>query len=201
MGNDQFGDCVFAGAAHETMLWNAAAGRTVAFTPECVLSDYSAVTGFNPADPRTDQGTDVGEALSYRRKTGIIDAAGIRHTIGAYVSLTPKNYEQFLTAVWLFGAVGIGIQFPASAMDQFNRGKVWGVTKSAIEGGHYIPVVADRKGKPVCVTWGKLQPMTKAFYLKYCDEAYVILSEEMLVGGKSPEGFDLLTLQADLAAL
>src|SRR3954453_12473384 len=31
LGNDNYGCCVWAGAAHETMLWNAAADRKVAF--------------------------------------------------------------------------------------------------------------------------------------------------------------------------
>ena len=32
LGNDQYGDCVWAGAAHETMLWNKEAARTVTFS-------------------------------------------------------------------------------------------------------------------------------------------------------------------------
>src|SRR4051794_34526841 len=53
LGNDRFGDCVLAGAAHETMLWNAAGGKTVAFDDGHVLRDYSAITGFNQYDPGT----------------------------------------------------------------------------------------------------------------------------------------------------
>jgi hypothetical protein len=29
LGNDHYGDCVWAGAAHETMLWNKEAARNV----------------------------------------------------------------------------------------------------------------------------------------------------------------------------
>src|SRR5947209_12015282 len=124
-GNDAWGDCVWAGAAHETMLWNAEAGRKVAFTDKCVLSDYSAVTGFNPKKPSTDQGTDMVVAASYRRKTGIVDASGKRHQVAAYLSIRPGDIAEHALAMWLFGAVGIGIEFPASAMDQFNAGKPW----------------------------------------------------------------------------
>jgi len=201
LGNDRHGDCVFAGAAHETMLWNAAAGRTVPFTTEGVLSDYSAVTGFNPNDPNTDNGTMVADAMSYRRKTGIVDAFGVRHKIGAYVSIRPRNYEQFLSALWMFGIVGVGIRFPSSAMQQFSEQKVWRATQSPIDGGHYVPVVANRAGQPMCVTWGRLQRMTRQFYLRYCDEAYVLLSEGMLTNGKSPEGFDMEKLLNDLGSL
>jgi hypothetical protein len=143
----------------------------------------------------------VRDALNYRRKTGLIDAAGNRHKIGAFLALEPGNVDHLLEALYLFGIVGIGIQFPDSAMDQFNAGKPWSVVAGArIEGGHYVPLVAKRSNLE-CVTWGRIQPMTSQFYAKYCDEAWAILSPEMLKGGKSPEGFDLAQLQTDLNAV
>ena len=58
------------------MLLNKEVGTTVPFSDFSVLSDYSAVTGFDPADPATDQGTDVQDAATYRRVTGLLDANG-----------------------------------------------------------------------------------------------------------------------------
>jgi len=195
------GDCVFAGGDHETMLWTLEAGSAAKFTGATAIADYSAVTGYNPKDPNSDQGTDVREALKYRQNTGLVDAADSRHKIGAYLALEPGNVDHLLEALYLFGVVGIGIQFPGSAMDQFNAGKPWSVVQGAqIEGGHYIPLVAKRTNLE-CVTWGRIQQMTSQFYAKYCDEAWAILSPEMLKSGKSPEGFDLAQLQADLNAL
>jgi hypothetical protein len=104
-------------------------------------------------------------------------------------------------ALYLFQAVGIGIEFPESAMQQFNSGEPWDVVSGAkVEGGHYIPLVAKRDNLEV-VTWGALQQMTPAFYEKYCDEAWAYISEENLKAGKSPEGFNLEQLQADLSGL
>jgi hypothetical protein len=70
LGNDEFGDCVFAGAGHEHMVWS---GGKMNFTTDNVLSDYSAVTGFLRDDPATDQGTVMLDALNYRRHTGVMD--------------------------------------------------------------------------------------------------------------------------------
>src|SRR4051794_17808270 len=53
LGNDQWGDCVFPGAAHETMMWAREGGGSVAFSTASVLADYSAVTGFVPESPDT----------------------------------------------------------------------------------------------------------------------------------------------------
>jgi hypothetical protein len=192
LGNDEQGDCVWAGAAHETMLWNAEAGRHVGFTTSGVLSDYHQVAG--PGD----DGTVVRDAYSFRKATGVQDASGRRHRIGAYVQLEPGNVDHLWQALYLFGAVGIGIRFPSSAMSQFQAGQRWSVVPgSPVEGGHYIPVVARRDGI-VCVTWGREQRMTKGFYEEYCDEAWATVSVEALTGKRSLEGFDLAALNVDL---
>jgi hypothetical protein len=131
-----------------------------------------------------------------------VDAAGKRHKIAAYLSIKPGDLAEHKLALYLFGAVGIGIQFPQSAMEQFNAGKPWSVKSSSkVVGGHYTPMVAYRSGYFEVVTWGKVQRVTTGFLKKYGDESVVYLSEEMLTNGKSPEGFDLKALQADLAAL
>jgi hypothetical protein len=206
LGNDQWGDCAWAGPAHETMLLTTEGGHPATFSTECVLSDYSAGTGFDPnsgapGQNPTDEGSNVREVLRYRAKTGIVDANGKRHKVGAYVKLDTKNLDQVMEALYLFQVVGIGIAFPASAMDQFNNGQPWDVVKGAkIDGGHYIPLVARRDNLEV-VTWGALQQMTQAFFERYCDEAWAYISEENLQQGKSPEGFNLEELQADLNAL
>lgn len=204
LGNDEYGDCVFAGAAHETMLWTRESHthRDASFTTANVLADYGAVTGFMPDDPSTDQGTDMHDACAYRRKVGIVDSNGARHKVGAYVALDPGNVAQAAQAAYLFSAAGIGIEIPRSAMDQFNRGEPWDyIGRSRIEGGHYVPLVGAISGTFVVVTWGQVQLMTTSFYAHYCDEAYGYLSTEFLEHGLSPEGFNLVSLQADLAAL
>ena len=134
--------------------------------------------GLQPQKTEVRPGDSVRQALKYRQNTGLIDAAGKRHKIGAYLALEPGNVDHLLEALYLFGVVGIGMQFPASAMDQFDAGKPWSVVAGTqIDGGHYVPFVAKRANFD-CVTWGRLQQMTAQFYTKYCDEAWAILSPE-----------------------
>jgi hypothetical protein len=201
--NDRYGDCVWAGAAHETMLLNREAGRTVDFTDADVLSDYAVATGFNPNDPATDTGTDMQAAAAYRQRTGIVDSSGARHTIAAYLALAPGNVADLYYGSYLFGAVGIGLELPVSALDQTSAGEAWDVVVGAAsEGGHYVPLLGRRAdGLLAVVSWGALQPMTEAFLRQYCDEAVAYVSTESLVNQKSPEGFDYEQLIADLAAL
>jgi hypothetical protein len=209
LGNDQYGDCVWAGACHEHILQTGAKRPggvrppPATFTDQTALTDYATTTGFNPNDPTTDQGTNVHEAMSYRQHTGILDATGARHKIGAYVSVTPRDVTELLQAAYLLETVGIGIQFPQSAMTQFDQGQPWKIVSgSPVEGGHYIPVVGYRSGMLEVITWGKLQRMTISFYQRYCDEAWGYVSQDMLQGTTtSPRGFDMATLQNDLAQL
>jgi hypothetical protein len=212
LGNDQWGDCVWAGACHEHILDTRVAGTPATFTDADALGAYSAVTGFNPAagpsgSNPTDQGTDVRTALKYRQKTGIRDAAGRVHKIAAYLALDVDrlksgDFTEVDEAAYLFGQVGLGIEFPDSAMTQFNERKEWSyVAGSQVDGGHYIPLVAKRKHLEI-VTWGRVVACTQAFFEHYLDEAWAIITADWLdAAGKSPQGFDLAQLDADLAAL
>ena len=202
LANDQFGDCVFAGADHETMLWTALADAEIpVFTPATALADYSAVTGFDPNDPASDQGTDMQVAASYRRKTGIIDAAGARHLVGAYVALEAGNLDQHRLAVWLFGAVGLGITISDRQVDQFKAGLPWDGPLGAGQGGHYVPLVGFRGGYLLVVTWGRVQRVSPAFFRAHNDESVAYFSEEMLKDGNGPTGVAVDELKTDLVQI
>ena len=202
LGNDLAGDCVWAGGAHEHILGCAEAGTTTEFNTDDVLAAYSAVTGYVKGDESTDNGTDVREALKYRQATGIKDAAGKYHQIGAYVKLQPGNFDHVKQAISMFGYIGIGIEFPESAMDQFNAGKPWTIVRGAqIDGGHYVPVIGYDGEYLECVTWGKRQRMRKSFFVKYNDESWAMIPTDALASGKTIDGFDSAALQDALKSL
>lgn len=206
LGNDEYGDCVWAGACHEHMLMNLVAGHPVTFTTADALAAYSAVTGFTPNDPQSDQGTDVRQALGYRRTTGILDSLGRRHKIGAYLSLDVDrirngDFSEVAEAGYLFGQVGLGVQLPESAMTQFDEDHMWSYKGGPIDGGHYVPLTAHRRYLEV-ISWARVVPTTNAFLEHYVDEAWAIVSSDFLmVSGETAAGFDMAQLQADLAAL
>src|SRR5581483_817640 len=85
--NDEFGDCVWAAIGHQIQAFSAYGfGTVITVTNADVLAGYSAVTGFKPNDPSTDNGTVVQDALNYWRKTGI---AG--HKILAFAQVNHRN--------------------------------------------------------------------------------------------------------------
>jgi hypothetical protein len=201
--NDRISDCVWAGAAHETMLWRAWAGAPVpTFTDQNVISDYAKATGYDGTEA-SDQGTDMQAAAAYRKQVGVVDDSGTRHQIDAYVSLRPGNLDELALAAFLFGAVGVGVEMPSSAQDQFENAEPWTPVKgSPNEGGHYFPLFGrNSHGNYLVVSWGRLHACTPEFLLEQMDEGVAYLSLEMLKNEISPRGVDLEALKANLTSL
>lgn len=203
LGNDSVGDCTCANADHDVMLWNALAKTAVPlFKPENALADYSAITGYDPSDPSTDQGADMQAVADYRLKTGAIDAAGVRHKIGAYVGIGAGDVATVKLAAWLFGAADIGIIVSSNQIDQFNNNQPWSGALAADAGGHAVPVVGvTPQGFLIVLTWGRKQLVAPAYFVQHCDEVIVPLSKEVVSGGKGPTGLNVAQLDVDLLAM
>lgn len=198
LGNADFGDCVWAGADHETMLWLAESGAVAdpagLFNDNTALADYAQCTGFKRSDPASDQGTDMEAGARYRRKTGIVDKNKKRHKIGVYVDVDPGNLTELYYAAWLFDGIGIGVEFPDQWMDAFNRGPsgLWDkVKRPKIEGGHYVAGVARTSGRINIVTWADDHPrLTVAGYGQFNDQTLAYASQEKLRNGTDTNGYD-----------
>jgi hypothetical protein len=200
LGNDRVGDCVPAGMAHEVMGFNRLAGHPVTFDEASVLRTYTDVGGYNPNDPSTDQGCDVRAAHAYWQTEGIVDSAGARHKIGAYVFLTPGDYVQLMQAAYLFEFVGIGVTITRAQQEQFQAGLPWEyVPGSPVEGGHYVvPTGRASLTDNGLLTWGKRWSFTRPFYEKQCDEAIVAVTSEELANGVNRRGLNLDALNQAL---
>ena len=205
MLNDDLGDCTIAACAHAVQVWTANSGTEVTIPDADVLKYYEDWDGYVPSDPNTDQGGVEIDVLNLWRKNGFSG-----HQLLAYVDPDPKDILHIKQSIVLFGGVYIGLALPLSAQKQ----EVWDVQKSnwlvrlfssgsssdenepGSWGGHAVFVPAYNQTGPVCITWGQLKQMTWAFWLKYCDEAHTLLSQDLVRAGSI--GFDADTLQADL---
>ncbi|MFI1166581.1 hypothetical protein ACH4UM_23995 [Streptomyces sp. NPDC020801] len=179
-GNDSWGDCVWAETGHAiNQLTFYGSAAEVEPTDADILKGYSDVTGFNPnagtpGNNPTDQGTYIQDAMKYWRTTGV---AG--HKIVAYASLDVSNLTEIKQAIALFGSISIGINFPNTAMDQFDNGQTWDIVRGAkVEGGHCVLAGAYDKDGVGIVTWGAETKMTWRFWKKYVDEAWVVLDAD-----------------------
>lgn len=199
-GNDQLGDCTAACAGHQIQAWTRYTGAEVAVPQDDIIQLYSAVSGYDPSTGANDNGAVIQDVLTYWRKSGV-PVAG--HRILAFAQL--KDLSQVKQALYVFGSVYLGVNVPSSAMDQFDADQPWTVVQgSPIEGGHAIPL--QYAGTGACpyqvVTWAKLQGMDQEWLDTYCEEAWVVITDDWLAkNGHTPDGLDLQQLGADLAAL
>jgi hypothetical protein len=199
--NDLYGDCTCAAIAHMLMLITAHTGTMVVPTTQQVLQEYSDITGFNVGPPPiNDNGAAITDVLNYWRTTGI---AG--HKILGWVQIDHTNIEVVKQAIWLFGAVDIGVMLPNSASTQTDNRQSWNIVKpdGGIDGGHSIPIFGYGADGCTSVTWGQLQQINWAWFNKYCDEAYAVLTEDWInqATQSAPNNFNLDQLKQDLAAL
>lgn len=195
-GNDRIGDCTTAAAAHMIEAWTAAAsGRSLEVEESAVVSAFDAVKIVDPAT--REEGAVELDVLKLWRGTGI---GG--HRIGAFAAVAIGDRELVRTGAELFGGLYIGLQLPLRAQEQTVwdwTGRLDGPDAPGSWGGHAVDVVGYDAVSLTVVTWGALQRLTWSFWERYCDEAYCIVSSDFLADGRSPDGFDLETLEHDLA--
>ena len=197
-GNDTYGDCVIAGRAHQTLRFERIEqGAKLTITDKEVEAEYFKESGGR------DTGLIVLESLRLWRRQGWI-AAKRRYKIQAFSEIRRSSRAEVKRAIFLDVGVGIGLSLPTSASTQINAGKPWDVTTGAGSargswGGHYVYVPGYTKLGPVCVTWGRKQQMTWAFFNKYCDEAYAII--DAIDTAKAKKALDTKKIKAFLNAL
>ena len=191
--NDRLGDCTCAAVGHMEEGWSANAGQPEVPKEQAVLDLYWA-TG------TADTGRYCLDVLNYWHTRGF---DGERCT--AFVQIDPRRLRHVELACWMFGGVYIGLLLPRSA--QWQRDE-WTLSSGADArpgswGGHAVNLIDYTRGAgPVCVTWGRLLPMTWQFFEAYCDEAYAVLSPDWATQRqKAPSGFDVAQLERDLAAI
>lgn len=198
--NDTVGDCTCAAVAHMTQFWSGLVGAEASFTDADVLGMYSAITGYNPADPSTDKGAVELDVLKYWQTTGLQG-----HKLAAFAAIDVTNQESVQQSIYLFDGAYLGVALPVTA-----QGKdVWDVVPGAGSagfpgswGGHAVNAVDYTPAGVTVITWGKPLLMTWRFWSTYVDEAYAIISPDAFNNNNLDfEGFNVAALQADLALL
>lgn len=200
MGNDSAGDCTCADCGHQVMLHTANAGHFIAPSTTEVLQLYSAITGYNPDDPASDQGANEVEVLQYLKDSGFLG-----QKVSAFGSVDPQNLNHVRWCNQIFGACRLGINVPQSFMDQFQAGQpISDVGDTNIVGGHDVPIVKYDPQYAYIVTWGKLWPVEWPFIenASYVEEVHAELWPDWLRSqGTAPSGLDMQQLAQDLAAV
>ena len=126
LGNDTVGDCAIAGLMHLIQGQSANIGDPLFATTKQAIDLYSAVTGYNPNDPDSDQGTVVTDLLKYAKKHGVqmTDSMGkvVTVKILAWASLDVSSpSRRCATPAYTFGGSLLGINCPNKCEDGHNE--------------------------------------------------------------------------------
>lgn len=189
--NDQLGDCVIAMIAHivGVLTGNANGGKPRMFTDQEIVAMYSAIGGYVPGRPNTDQGCDERTALKYWQKYGAPNGGT---KILGWLSVDPKNPVEMRQAVWLFENLLYGIPMPDSWLNNPHPGFVWDADTPDQDNGHAVSGHGYMtNGIEVC-SWGMSGVITDRAHAAVVDELYVVLSPDMIdkARQKAPNGMN-----------
>lgn len=195
LGNNQWGDCTIAGAAHVML-----ADSTIVSTPytlpalNVVERVYFGLTG------GPDSGLVMSKVLGAWRASSMFG-----NKLAAFAPVHAQNTTLLQQSIEWFGTAYCGVNLPQPAEGQFQPdGKgVWDLTGTAadhqIEGGHCIALVAYDAQYLYAVTWGAIVAITYRWWSHYADEAWATITQEFVNRGGDARGLSLAALQADLS--
>lgn len=204
LGNDSVGDCSIAGLMHLIQAQSANAGTPLQGTTPQALALYSAITGYNPDDPSTDQGAVLSDVLAYVQKNGVemrgADGSTTTVEVVGYAALDITSVAQLRYATYLFGGTYLGIQCPEQCEEDLEN---WNFAAGLpIAGGHCIVRAGEGSAGGKIVSWGQVIPFSNDFWTGYGDEAWCVITKAWLnAQGKSPTGLDLDGLVSAMKAV
>jgi hypothetical protein len=211
LANDRIGDCVIAYVLHCIQQRMAYAGKPVAFADNEAEALYESWGGWNPADPKTDDGMLMTDALAAWARSGVVVPGGV-DTITGLASIDHSMLVPWIRfAIWKFGGVGLGIICPRRWVEEVRPGGVLDVPgyldPDEIAGGHAVylaGVEMMRNGTFVfaVVTWGDLYHMTGRALRIVGDEAHCVLDRDWTdAQGIDPAGVDWAAANAAIQSL
>jgi len=207
--NDRLGDCVIAGMAHVVgVLTAGATGTPYLYTSQQIVQLYSAIGGYVPGDPATDQGCDEQTALNYWENNG---APAGSNRIAGWLAVNAADPTEYRTALWLFENLYVGFELPDQWIDPMpaRSGFTWDAAGAPDpDNGHAVAGFAyDGRGITID-TWGMTGTLTDQAIAQYCTpsangELYTVVSAEAInrASQKAPNGFDWSQLIADFDSM
>ena len=194
-GNDTLGDCVVAGGYHVlgVEIGNAT-GVPFHATKAQIVKDYSAIGGYVPGKPSTDNGCNEETAFEYWKKHGFANGSKILGTI----SINASNKADIQAACYLFENLFFGVGLPDAWIEPFPSGPgfVWGVHGHANpNNGHCFIATGYGPSGVTIDSWGLKGVVTYDAVAAYAGpsaggEIYAVITPDQLLKGqqKAPNG-------------
>jgi hypothetical protein len=207
--NDTLGDCVIAGIGHVVgVLTAGATGSPFVYTNDQIIQLYSAIGGYVPGQPSTDQGCDEQTALNYWENNG---APAGSHRIAGWLSVNAADPTEYRAALWLFENLYFGLELPDAWINPMpaESGFTWNAAGPADpNNGHCVVGIGYTAQGVTIDTWGMTGTLTDKAIAKYGTqdshgEVYTVVSQDAIsqASQKAPNGFDWSQLIADFDSM
>jgi hypothetical protein len=195
LGNAIYGDCGVAGLQHGLEAAATDTGETSEFP---FPNDREAIAYYLEYTGGQDTGVVLSQYLAYVRQNGYY-----RHTVQAYAPVAVHDVPLLQSAVDLFDFAYCGITVTAAMEQASADGETWTapMTEGQVLGGHCVPIVGYSESSLTIVTWGSLQEITYNAWHRMSDEAWAVISGELVSAGDDGHGVNLAALQSDLDSL
>jgi len=206
-GNFDYGDCVIAGEANQTLrLERIEAHRTVPLTDDDAIDRYKKLTGCVSPGDANDTGLEIIAAMRDWKNNGFyMNTRGRIFNIAAYGELDPQDQQITRAATFLLHGVQWGFWLPEAAKEM-TKERVWdynGETgpewKPGSWGGHCVYSKKFDEDSHTVLTWGMEVAVSNAFIDRYADEAWAVV--DSLDPWKTTKVIDVEKLQQELAQI
>jgi hypothetical protein len=206
--NDTLGDCVIAGGYHllGVRTGNSTGTPFVAADAQ-IVGDYTAIGGYQPGIPSTDQGCDETVALNYWSQHGYANG----DKLAGFVTVDATNVQLVKAASFLFEGLFLGVELPDAwvANEPSSSGFTWDVAGDPDPSNGHCVVGVDYSDAGLLIsTWGMTGTMTFEALAKYAvpsanGELYALISQDAIEAGKqiAPNGLDWAMLEADFKTM
>jgi hypothetical protein len=208
LGNDSVGDCVEAATLHCIQQFSTYAESPLIPTDAEALAFYEAATGYNPADPNTDQGSYVlgtGGTIQYWMTKGVTCGGQLNKATG-FMQITQKNPTEWQQGIYLFGGLLTGLQLPEAIVAGDTVPFVWETFSGPVAGGHEVWINGYEtlnSGRVYdLISWGKEYRATEEFLMNCVDEMVVVVDPaEISARGVDGANISMADLMSDITDL
>jgi hypothetical protein len=206
LANDQYSCCGPAMAMHNRMLISRyLTSNPFAPTVSDTLDLYRRCG--NPRFPYDDNGVVLADMFAEMALNGV-GPADARVRPVAYARVNVADLDEVHAAIAIFGDVSTGVNLQRAQSDQTDARQPWELSSGSQEwGGHavltgyYTSDTTAGRPDPSCVSWGKVQGITGAFWRARAREAWVVIWPEHFGASAFIQGIDQSTLANDYRAL
>lgn len=183
--NDTIGDCTCAAVYNTLIAWQSLVDSSIAIPEVLAVELYSAITGYTPDNPQTDQGAAEDDVLAYGVKNGFATRDYTYYPLWGTVDC--GNINMMATLMSKLGVAYQGVYLRKGDLDLLDAGQVLDVVPNMdmqIAGGHAL-LLWDYTGLSLnsrvrLITWGSIVTATWAWVLARSVESHGLVFPQLM---------------------